>query len=71
MAQQQPMFVVQSPVASGNGGYKAAAGRSTGVIQIVCGALSIVLGIAILFYSFSVYWEFWGGVVSILGRKKP
>ena len=74
MAQQQPLFVIQSsaaaPVAqsqTGTGGYKTAAGRRTGVIQIVCGSLCIILGIANIFFSFFgvIGWAIWGGVVSI------
>ena len=73
VAQQQPVFVtIQSPAASvaqpqsGTGGYKKAAGISTGVIQIICGSLSIILGIASIFNSFLgiIGWPLWGGTVS-------
>ena len=73
MAQQQPVFVtIQSPVASAaqpqTGGYKERAGKITGGIQIACGIVSIIFGIAgIVFWSplSPVGWPIWGAIVSI------
>ena len=65
MAQQQPVFVtIQSPAAlvaqprTGTGGYKLAAGRITGIIQIACGSAFIICGVLtlILLSPFASVW---------------